>query len=43
MLTDELESSAGTNALDGVEVIAAEEDTQVDKLEAVSIKPSDMM
>lgn len=34
MLTDELESGAGANAFDRVEIITAEEDTEVDELES---------
>ena len=37
MLADELEGGAWADAFDGVEVIAAEEDTEVDELTVVSI------
>jgi len=36
MLADELEGGAWADAFDGVEVIAAEEDTEVDELAVVS-------
>lgn len=33
VLADELESSAGTDALDRVEIVATEENAEVDKLD----------
>jgi len=37
VLADEFEGGAGADAFNGVEVIAAEEDTEVDELTVVSI------
>jgi hypothetical protein len=34
VLTDELQSGAGADAFDGIEVVAAKEDTEVDELAA---------
>ena len=37
VLADELEGGAWPDAFDGVEVIAAEEDTEIDELTVISI------